>query len=140
MSRTSEAAVKLILDRHYDTAHAASLVPFIDTASSLVDKISTNDTTSILSATDLEIIERWLSAHFYAQSDQLYTSKSTGKASGSFQGQTGMQLENTIYGQQAMLLDASGYLSALQKGGIVGGFWLGKTKSQRLSFRQRMGS
>lgn len=139
MSRTTEAAVKLILDRHYDTAHAASLVPFIDTASSLVNKVSTFDAAngSTLSSTDLELIERWLSAHFYAQSDQLYTSKSTGKASGSFQGQTGMHLENTIYGQQAMLLDTSGYLSAVQKGGIVGGFWLGKTKSQRLTFDQR---
>lgn len=135
--RTTEAAVKDILGRHYDTNTSPSLTGFIATGSSLVDKVNTNDTTNLLSDSDLELIERWLSAHFYAQSDQLFSSRSTGKASGSFQGQTGMQLENTIYGQQALILDVTGYLSALQKGGIVGGFWLGKSKPEQQTYRQR---
>lgn len=135
--RTTSAAVVDILGPHYDAVRTPSLTGFIATASSLVDKVSANDTAGKLSASDLEIIERWLSGHFYQQSDQMFTSRSTGKASGSFQGQTGMGLENSIYGQTAMSLDVTRYLAALNKGGIVGGAWLGKPLSEQLTYDER---
>ena len=131
MSRTTSGNVQGILSSHYDGT--AVLTPFIDTANSLVSRVATADTLVTLSAVDLELIERWLAAHFYAHADQLMTSKSTGGASGSFQGQTGMVLESTQYGQTAMLLDSTGYLSRLSNETKTGTkqkaqlFWLGKT-------------
>lgn len=135
--RSVSADVIELLGGHYDASRLPSVTPFIASASSLVDKVEANDTANKLNATDLELIERWLSGHFYAQADQMFTSRSTGKASGSFQGQTGMYLENTIYGQQAMMLDITGYLMALQKGGVVDFAWLGKPRSEQIPYTQR---
>lgn len=130
MPRTTPGNVQDILGPHYDGKSA--ITPFIETANSLVSRIAANDTLATLSGVDLELIERWLAAHFYAHADQLMTSKSTGGASGSFQGQTGMVLESTQYGQTAMLLDSTGYLSRLNNETKSGTkqkaqmFWIGK--------------
>jgi hypothetical protein len=61
MARTTEAAVKLIIKVN-ETA-TPSLTPFIDAANMLVTKLCTSDD---LDDDQLEIIERWLAAHFYA--------------------------------------------------------------------------
>jgi hypothetical protein len=90
-----------------------------------------------LSSTLLELIERWLAAHFYAQSDQLYQSKNTGGAGASFQGQTAMGLSNTSYGQQAKMLDISGCLAAFDKGTQARMYWLGKPPSSQIPYSQR---
>lgn len=126
--RTTSSAVEGILVDHYDGA--TSLTPFIETASSITNKVSSNDTDSLLNATDLELIERWLAAHFYAHSDQLPQSKNTGRASASFQGQTGMVFNSTQYGQTALGLDITGYLAKLQAQASTGpikasAVWLG---------------
>lgn len=129
--RTDETAVRSIIDN----SEGIELVPFIRTASLLVDKVDSHDTAGTLSVADLREIETWLAAHFYAHRDQLLTSKSTEGASGSFQGQTGMYFSSTQYGQTAMLLDTTMYLAGLEqqiKEGkkIVGSSWLGSTVSQ----------
>jgi hypothetical protein len=113
MARTTSINVESILVDHYDGT--TSLIPFMDIASSLVDKIVTADTDGVLSTSDLELIERNLTAHFYGHADQFFTSKSTGQASGSFQGQTAMYFNSTLYGQTAVLLDCTGELSRLQQ-------------------------
>ena len=113
MSRTTQSNVKSILGDHYDGKSAVQ--PFIDSAASLVNKISSNDTDGLLSSSDLELIERWLSAHFYAHMDQFFQSKNTGRAGGSFQGQTAMVFTSTLYGQTALALDVTGYLSKIQQ-------------------------
>ena len=72
-----------------------NMEPFIETANAIVDKVSSNDTNSVMNATDLKNLEMWLAAHFYAVRDSQYQSKSTGRSSGQFQGQTGMALDLT---------------------------------------------
>lgn len=144
MSRTNEAAVKGILLSDYGPdkdGNEPSLEPFIDTAASMVDDLVECATAKgkTLSAGKLELIERWLAAHFYVQSDQTYASKSTEGASASFHGQTAMYLESSRYGQTAMRLDTSGCLDG--RGGserkVAGGFWLGKRRSEQIPYVDR---
>jgi hypothetical protein len=140
-TRTSTDEVQAILGDHYDPSK--SLTTFIATATALVDWLVTRDTGSELGATILERIECFLAAHFYAHADQITQSKSTGGASGSFQGQTAMVLESTLYGQTAMLLDTTSNLARrskeVQEGGRrrVQAIWLGKAESSKLGYDER---
>jgi hypothetical protein len=109
-ARTTSNSVKALLLRQYDANAAPSLTPFIDTATVLVDRMVAEDADGLLTAAELELIERYLAAHFYLHSDQALMSKSTGGASGSFQGQTGIGLDGSQYGQTAKRLDVTGYL------------------------------
>lgn len=70
---------------------------------------------SNLSAEILKEIERWLAAHFVAVQDRRRSSTSTGDASDSYDGQTGMGLDFTAYGQQVKLLDPTGLLASAGK-------------------------
>lgn len=127
MARTTDEKVREIID----TDPELSLNLFISTANSLVTWLTGKDTSGLLSAEALALIETWLAAHFYAHRDQLFQSKSTGGASGSFQGQTQMSLNSTTYGQTAMLLDVTNNLSTLNQASLSGNrknasmFWLG---------------
>lgn len=91
----------------------------------------------------ITIVETWLAAHYYAQKDPAYSSKSTGGASGSFQGQVAMYFESTWYGQKAMELDHSGCLAARQQVLKTGNrqsaslSWLGKRTSERIPAADR---
>ncbi|GIW60130.1 MAG: hypothetical protein KatS3mg087_1196 [Patescibacteria group bacterium] len=118
MARTTPALVSEILGSHYDGS--SSLTSFIDTASAVVDQVESNDTKKKLTPAMLELIERWLAAHFYLHADQIASSESVGGASASYQGQTGFALMSTIYGQTAVVLDTTGYLSKLQQQSISG--------------------
>jgi hypothetical protein len=119
------------------------IAPFIRSASALVDWLAAEALTLAPPITVAESLlrelETWLAAHLYAHRDQLYTSKSTGGASASFQGQTGMYLESTQYGQTALLLDVTGLLAARNKGIVnrVQVAWLGKRRSERVDYDQR---
>lgn len=141
MARTNSASVIgiLISGKQYDAKTAPSLTPFIDTAASIVDDVVACAAKKeiVLTSTKLELIERWLAAHAYAHADQLYSSSSAGGASGSFQGQTGMHLESTQYGQMAMNLDSSGCLRAINKGARAGVTWLGKPPSSQIPYVDR---
>lgn len=137
--RTTALAVQKVLMEDYATNEAPDLTPFMEAASSLVDDViscAANKGKS-LSASKLELLERWLSAHFYQQSDKGYSSKSTAGASASFQGQTAMRLESTQYGQMAMVLDSSGCLFNINSNAVVQGFWLGKTSGEQLDYDDR---
>lgn len=129
--RTTSDDVKAILGRNYSSRESLDLTPFIVTASNLVDWVDGTCSPGTLTASTLELIERWLAAHFYAHADQLFSSKSTNGASGSFQGQTGMNLNSTQYGQTALSLDTTGCLSRrvkeIEQGGtnVVSLDWLG---------------
>lgn len=109
MAITTPGAVQDILGPHWDGSTSVS--PFIRTAAALVSWLQSQDTEGLLTDELLEEIETYLAAHFYAHSDQLFQSKSTGKASASFQGKTGMVLSSTQYGQTAMVLDVAGLLA-----------------------------
>lgn len=105
--RTNEDAVKETLLGDYDTKKNYSLMPFIETASVIVDQMAEVATESETPYSDsmLEILERWLAAHFYVQGDPSYTARSTLGASGSYTGQFAMGLDNSRYGQQFRFLD-----------------------------------
>jgi len=83
---------------------------FINTAHRLVDdRLSNKGMTAAL----LGEIELWLAAHFLSMRDQRKKQVKVGDTSVTFQGESGMGLNATSYGQQAALLDYSGSLAAL---------------------------
>lgn len=139
VARTTSSAVQGVLLRDYDTANSPSLTPFIDSASTIVDRVAACAAVKgkTLSTTELELIERWLAAHSYAMSDQTLSSKVTVDAEAIFHGRTGMYLEATKYGQMALSLDYSGCLNAIGQRKTAGGFWLGRPPSAQTDYDQR---
>lgn len=143
MARTTVEAVIALLTpgNDYDTINEPNLTPFVDTASAVVDDVVQCITNRGLTLSEArrELLERWLAAHFYQQSDQAYASRSTLRASGQFQGQTGMFLENTKYGQTALTLDTSGCLSRIANGArkVARGYWAGKRPSEQTDYKDR---
>jgi hypothetical protein len=140
--RTTADNVKAILVNHYDLSNSPDLTAFIATANVLTDQVDACDTNNSLDATELELIERYLAAHFYAHSDQIAKSRTTGDASISFQGTTGKGLDSTQYGQTAMLLDETGCLTRKNTQMIEGKkratvTWMGKTKSAQTNYVDR---
>jgi hypothetical protein len=111
MSRTSPTAVQNILGTEYDVTNRPSLNGFIDTASADVDDVLANDVQGLMTPNRLELIERWLAAHYYQISDPGYKSRTTAGASGSFNGETTMVFMSTRYGQQACAIDSTGWLA-----------------------------
>ena len=106
--RTTDAAVKGIIE----VDALISTVPFIEVANDLVTELCTS---SSYTSTKLELIERWLSAHFYAIRDQRVDTEKAGSVSQKFQYKVDLNMFQTIYGQQAMLIDTAGNLAALNK-------------------------
>ena len=120
-TRTNAEAVRGIIE----TDPALNLTPFIRTAnvltSWLVGKDTAENSPALLNAATATEIETYLAAHFYAYRDPLLSSKSTDRASGSFQGQTAMALNYTPYGQAAMILDPTGFLAQRSAEAVAGG-------------------
>lgn len=145
MARTDSDTVKGVLrlgsvgGDYDDVVGNPSLIPYIDAATLVVDRVASCAArrSRTLSTDELLKIETWLAAHFYAMSDQTYSSKSTSGASGSFHGQTGMNLDATKYGQTAKTLDYSGCLTAIDKRAFAGFTWLGKVPSEQVPYDQR---
>ena len=72
-----------------------------------------------LSTTVLEEIERWLTAHLIASTQERQTkSERLGEAEVVYTGEYGPGLESTTYGQTAMMLDSCGGLAAMGKKAI----------------------
>ena len=136
VARTTYAALAKIIE--VDAVITADAAAFIDTATALVDRMGADaedgsgnpfwDDT--VDAVMLELIERWLAGHFYAVRDPRYGSEGSSSSQTSYLTKIGMYLSLTHEGQQALLLDTSGWLSALSKkaegrGKRVGVFWAG---------------
>lgn len=109
MSRTTTEAVAGIAE--VDLNSVPDLTPFIETASAIVDDHCLN---SGYDSTRLELIERWLAAHFYKIRDQATSLESARGVSVQYQHKVDLFLSNTMYGQQAMTLDSAGNLAAWQ--------------------------
>lgn len=139
MSRTSTANVALILGPHYVSGSSPDLQAFIDTATLIIDRVVTCATAKgvTISSDEAEMIERYLAAHYFTHADQLYQSKSTNGASGSFQGQTGKGIESSQYGMTALQIDPSGCLNAITKAQRVSFFWAGKPTSTQETAYER---
>jgi hypothetical protein len=124
MPRTTENAVAAIIEVDEDI----NLAPFIEVAAALVDEVCAP---AGYDEARLELIERWLSAHFYAIRDPRRTQEVAGPVSESFQSKVDLGLDVTHYGQQAKLLDTKGTLLILgQPRTIPQIWWLGKERNR----------
>lgn len=93
-------------------AKFSSLDPFIEMASLLVD---THCAKASYSVSLLEMIERWLAAHFFVIYLRLRASEKAGPVSASYEsGTLSTGLKATIQGQQALIFDSKGGLAKLQ--------------------------
>jgi hypothetical protein len=120
--RTNDEAVRAAIE----TSSTINTAPFIKRANALTNYVASRDTAGLLTAELLFEIETNLAAHFYARRDPQFRSKSTGGASGQFQGQSGMGLEATDWGQDAILLDITGTLNEMNSGRSKASLlWLG---------------
>ena len=113
MARTTPENVRQIIEVKLDL----DLSPFIDAASSVVTDVATGTSGPAIpyAFEKLELIERWLAAHFVTNRDPRNESEKTGEASGKFRGKTEMGFTSSLYGQMAMMLDTNGGLAALNR-------------------------
>ncbi len=131
-TRTTSAAVGGIIE----VDSSISLTPFIEAAAALVTK-HCESLNSAYTSDELEMIERFLTAHLYTLRDPRPTQEAAGKVSAWYQSKVALGLSTSHYGQMAMRLDWYGGLAALDnmmlKGGkrTVGVTWLG-TESETL--------
>lgn len=104
--RTTAADVKLIID----TALAdVTIDAYIGTASDFVDNTLAGTT---LSDNTLTIIEKWLTAHLIASTqERVAVEEGAGGAYIKYAGIFGEGLKSTPYGQMAIMLDTSGTLT-----------------------------
>ncbi len=138
--RTTIPQVQKLLKNDWNPDHDVS--PYIETASNLADKIQAfadENTNVFTDATTMELVERWLSAHFYMVMNQEYSSKRAEGGAASFQGKSGMYLTSTIYGQQAVVLDSTGYLATIAESPrkMARLVWQGKNPSEQIPYCQR---
>lgn len=136
---TTAAAVKDTLQLDYDCISNPSLNTYIQTAAAIIARVVECATRKgiTISSTEQELLQRWLTAHLYVMSDQNYKARSTLRASGQFQGDTGMYLEASKYGQTAVLLDPSGCLNAIGTRARASIFWGGKRPSEQVDIDDR---
>jgi len=124
MARTTSASVEAIIE----VDASISLTPFIEAANALVEEIASD---SGHNNARLELIERWLAAHFYAMRDPRVTSERAGPVGASYQSAVALRLNSSQYGQMAMTLDTSGLLNTINAGKIqVKAVWLGTPLEQ----------
>ena len=132
MARTTRAQVATIIELDSTLIpDDDALSPFVDVATELVTECCTGDAgpDTAYSDTRLELIERWLTAHFYAVRDPRVVSERAGSVSATYQSSIGLGFDTSHYGQTAMRLDTNGGLARLnngaKKGGAISGVWLG---------------
>lgn len=132
MARTTAAAVAALAED--GSIDAAVVPPFLETANRLVTKLLA--TKDLLDDTDLELIERWLAAHFYKSAIMEASSETVEGVSEAKQYRLGLVLLSTMWGQQACILDITGTLAAYSKAveqgkaGRVKATWLGKEPTE----------
>ena len=103
-ARTTTAKVKIVIDTELTDCAA-----FIAIATLQVDAIAA---LGILSTDILEQIETWLSAHYVAIRDRQASSVKVLDSAHTYDGKTGMGLQATLWGQQALLMDTTGTLAS----------------------------
>lgn len=104
-TRATEAMVKEIINTDLTDEQ---VTPFLAAANTMVTDLLLGEN---YSTATLQEIERWLAAHFVAVRDPQVTQEKTDDAQATYEGKTGMGLNSTRYGQQAMLLDHHGILA-----------------------------
>ena len=107
--RTTSSAVEGIIEVDSNI----SLTPFIETASAIVDDCCSD--VDDYDATRLELIERWLAAHFYTTRDPRAKTEKAGSVGQENQSIVALGFDNSHYGQGAMRLDSNGGLAKLNE-------------------------
>jgi len=141
--RSSLEAVARICVVDEDTYDEATFeAAFLEPASWLVQDVCEPAYDPAASEAKLEIIERYLAAHFYSVTDPVSISEWIGSVRTFYEYKVDLHLNVTRFGQQAMLLDTSGALAAhnnAMKKALatlpadvrpVTAFWLGETLEQ----------
>ena len=139
MPRTTEEDVQAICEVEEDV----DLTPYIEMANELVTEVCEpvlRDGLPFHSEARLTKIETLIAAHFYrCLWDQATTQEGVGSLQTSFEGKVDLRLQVTKYCQQAMVMDTSGALAALNNslgsamtdlpgaGRRIRVTWLGKT-------------
>lgn len=108
--RTNVTDVKLIIDTQLADPNIEA---YIGTASNFVD----NALIGTASEDSLTIIEKWLTAHLIASTqERMATEEGAGGAYIKYAGVFGQGLKSTSYGQMAISLDMSGVLNNIAAG------------------------
>lgn len=132
MARTTSTLVRKIADVDPDFAED-DLTECITVANLLTTKVCDVPANNY-DADHLEIIERYLAAHFMAIKDLRLSFEQAGSVSARYMYKVELNLALTVYGQQAMILDINGGLAKLnaqanpsggKTGGKMGMVWLG---------------
>lgn len=108
MPRTTDAAVKAIIDTQRDTT------PFIATASRMVDQYALA-VVNVIAANDplLADIECYWAAHLVAVTEPRVSRKRLGETTLEYQqGKLDMGLKSTFYGQTVLDLDPTGVIAS----------------------------
>ena len=139
MARTTITAVKELLSSCYDGSSA--LTPYIDSATAVVSRVATCATTKgkTLTTVELELIERWLAAHFYTKMDPVYAQKRDSAGNGSLAMAHFVRdpKEPEPFLNGAMNLDYSGCLTAIIKRQTARVVWMGKPPSSQIDYVDR---
>lgn len=109
--RTDAELVRKVLDGDEESDYS----PYIVAASSIVDDVCVDTSTYTYTAAKLELIERWLAAHFFTVQDGQVTEEQAGPVREKVAFKIDLFLLNTKYGQVALALDTAGNLAAWQK-------------------------
>jgi hypothetical protein len=108
MPRTTAELVAGLVEQ--DVKSVPDLTPFIATANILVTRVCGS---AGYSDEEIEMIERWLAAHFYCMRDPRATYETARSVAQSLQNKVDLGLATSHYGQQAMILDTKGGLARL---------------------------
>lgn len=118
MARTTKAQIEAIIEVDATVVpDDAAMEPFILVANELVTERCTGAAGPSTPYTDarLEMIERWLAAHFYTNRDPRVTDERAGGVSATYQSSVGLGFDTSHYGQMAMRLDTNGGLAKLNE-------------------------
>ncbi len=129
--RTDAERVRKIL---YDPLEEDDYEPHIEAASLLVDELCVDTSDHTYTDARKEMIERYLAAHFFTVQTGQVTEEQAGPVREKVAFKIDLYLNNTKYGQQAIVLDTAGnlarYQAILEGGGprAVAMHYLGTTR------------
>jgi hypothetical protein len=122
---TSEEVLEVIKETIPNTVTDVSA--FILVATNMIDKIIVEEYPDEFTDAYLKEMERWLAAHFVAIRYQTRAEETLDKGKDVYQYKIALGLQNTMWGQQVLVMDTTGSFAKLneQKGKRPQIAWLG---------------
>lgn len=130
--RTTPKDVQDVLGPNYDTINCPSLMPYLRSASLIIDDVVDCATESLITLSDARLaeMEKWIAAYLYTITDPIYKTKQTANSSASY--------FDRSYLDAAKSLDKTGCLAAILTTGARAGMdWLGKRPSEQIDIDDR---